>query len=156
MSKWKVLAALALAVVGVDSAAAQGKLTALDYAEINQLYARYNFTIDSGNAEGWADTFTPDGVFGGNFEGRAALVEFAAGFYKSQNGAARHWNTNVMITPTADGADGACYLLLWNTGANPPSIIVSAKYEDKLVKTASGWRFKSRGTQTDRAAGSGE
>ena len=80
MSKWKVFAALALAVAGVGSAAAQQKLTAQDYTEIDQLYARYNFSIDSGDAEGWADTFTPDGVFGGNTEGRAALVEFATNF----------------------------------------------------------------------------
>ena len=149
MSKWKVFVALvlALAVAGVGSAAAQQKVTAQDYTEINQLYARYNFAIDSGDAEGWADTFTPDGVFAGNTEGRAALVEFATNFHKGQNGAARHWNTNLVVTPTAEGADGACYLMLWNTSARPATIIVSAIYRDKLVKTADGWRFKSRITE---------
>ena len=158
MSKWKVFAALvlALAVVGVGSAAAQQKLTAQDYAEIDQLYARYNFSIDSGDAEGWADTFTPDGVFRGNTEGRAALVELATNFYKGQGGAARHWNTNLVVTPTAEGADGACYPLLWNTGGRPASIIVSTIYRDKLVRTADGWRFKSRTTEVDRPAASGQ
>ena len=158
MSKWKVFTALllALAVAGVGSAAAQQKLTALDYAEIDQLYARYNFSIDSGDAEAWADTFTPDGVFGGNTEGRAALVEFATNFYTGQGGASRHWNTNLVVTPTAEGADGACYLLLWSTSARPATIIVSAIYRDKLVKTAGGWRFKSRTTEIDRPAASGQ
>lgn len=33
------------------------KLTADDYIEIQQLYARYNNAIDSGDAEGYAATF---------------------------------------------------------------------------------------------------
>ena len=149
MSKWKVFVALVLALgmAGVGSAAAQQKVTAQDYTEINQLYARYNFAIDSGDAEGWADTFTADGVFSGNTEGRAALVEFAQNFHKGQNGAARHWNTNLVVTPTAEGADGACNLMLWNTSDRPATIIVSAIYRDKLVKTSDGWRFKSRTTE---------
>ena len=138
---------LALAMAGVGTAAAQQKVTAQDYTEIDQLYARYNFAIDSGDAEGWADTFTSDGIFGGNTEGRAALVEFAKNFHKGQNGAARHWNTNLVVTPTAKGADGACYLMLWNTSDRPATITVSAIYRDKLVKTANGWRFKSRITE---------
>ena len=156
MVRWKVLAALVvgLAVVGASPAAAQS-LTPDDYAEIHELYARYNQTIDSGDAEGWADTFTPDGVFA-NATDRAGLVEFAANFHKGQGGAARHWNSNILITPTAEGADGSCYLLLWNTGVRPPTIIVSAIYRDKLVKTGDGWRFKSRTTEMDQAAGSGQ
>ena len=51
------------------------------------------------------------------------------------------------ITPTAEGADGACYLMLWNTSGRPATIIVSAIYRDKLVKTVDGWRFKSRITE---------
>ncbi len=43
--------------------AAAGGLSAQDYFEIQQLYARYNNAIDSGDAEGWAATFTSDGVF---------------------------------------------------------------------------------------------
>ena len=41
-------------------------LTALDYAEINQLYARYAFGADTGTNDGdmWARVFTEDGVIG--------------------------------------------------------------------------------------------
>src|ERR1700712_6078200 len=37
--------------------------TADDFVEINQLFARYDFSIDNGDGEGWAGVFTPDGVF---------------------------------------------------------------------------------------------
>ena len=119
---------------------------------IQQLYARYAHTLDLGDAEGWADTFTPDGVFA-NSKGRAELITFAEGFY-GRGGDARHWNSQVLITPTAEGADGSCYLLLVNTGAQPVSITVSAIYQDKIVKIAAGWRFQERVATVEMPAGS--
>jgi len=55
---------------------AAGALSAQDNFEIQQLYAKYNIAIDSGDAEGYAATFTPDGVFN-QFSGHDALVGFA-------------------------------------------------------------------------------
>ena len=87
MSNWRVLIGLTLAIVAVCAQVAgaeqdgAGTLTSQDHDEIRQLYARYAHTIDTGDAEGWADTFTVDGVFG-NAHGRAALVEFVHTVYK--------------------------------------------------------------------------
>src|SRR5947209_12844717 len=82
------------------------KLSADDYVEIQQLYAKYNTAIDSGDAEGYAGTFIKDGVFN-NFHGHDALVGFINQWRDKMNGGARrHWNTNLVITPTADGASG--------------------------------------------------
>ena len=87
MVNWKVLTGLTLsiAVAGAQLLGAgqvgAGMLTSQDHGEIRQLYARYAHTIDTGEAEGWADTFTADGVFG-NAHGRAALVEFVHTVYK--------------------------------------------------------------------------
>ncbi len=123
-----------------------GGLTAQDYIEIQQLYARYAHTMDLGDAKGYADTFTSDGVFvvGDRITtGRAELTTLAEGFYSS-DGTARHWNSQVLITPTADGATGSCYLLLVNTGVQPVGISISGIYQDKVVKTAAGWRFRER------------
>lgn len=123
----------------------KGSLTPQDYVEIQQLYARYNFTIDAGDAEGYAALYTPDGTFNA-FAGHDGLISFM----KGRNGAnQRHWNTNLMITPTPEGADGAVYLMLINVGVNPPVIATAAKYSDQLVKTAQGWRFKKRQTSRD-------
>jgi hypothetical protein len=77
-------------------------LTADDYLEIPQLDARYNHAIDSGDAEGYANLFVPDGSFNNDI-GHDALIAFI----KNRNGAnMRHWNTNLVITPTSEGANG--------------------------------------------------
>jgi len=102
-------------------------------------------TIDSGDAEGWANTFTPDGVFNNNTRGHGALVQFVHDWRDKRNGAdRRHWNSNLMITPSEEGAAGAVYLLLMDIGVKPPVPVSSAVYEDALVKTPQGWRFKTR------------
>ena len=133
------------------SFAQQRKLTADDYMEIQQLYAKYNTAIDSGDGEGYAATFTPDGVFN-TFSGHDALVGFIKRWRESMGGAARrHWNNNLVLTPTAEGANGTVYLFLMDISAKPPAIQTVAKYEDQLVKTADGWRFKHRATKADAA-----
>ncbi len=122
------------------------RLTGDDYIEIQQLYARYNNAIDSGDAEGYAATFVPDGTFN-TFTGHDALVGFIHNWRDKMSGAnVRHWNTNLTITPAAEGASGSVYLLLVNVGVRPPAIQAAAKYEDQLVKTSDGWRFKKRVT----------
>lgn len=134
-------------------------LTADDYIEIQQLYAKYAHTLDLDDPEGWADTFTADGVFGdpsseNASRGRESLVAFAERVNAGRSGSSRHWNSQVLITPTDTGADGSCYLLLFNTSADPVSIRIAGIYQDKLVKTAAGWRFSNRIAKSDRPAGS--
>lgn len=152
MTKTTRTLALTAALVLIPSAAAhaQGSLSADDMAEIHNLYAEYNLTLDMGDAEGWADTFVENGRFG-NSEGRAALVAFAEGFHES-NPMSRHWNTNIHLTPNAEGAAGTTYLILYNAGVRPPEVIITAVYDDQLVRTSDGWRFQSRQVVPDRAA----
>lgn len=126
----------------------QGSLTTQDYIDIQQLYARYNVAIDSANAEAYANTFTADGVFN-TFSGREALLGFARG-YKGIN--SRHWNTNLVITPSPEGAKGSVYLFLMDVSTKPPSISTAIQYDDTLVKTPQGWRFKKRTTKMDGPA----
>jgi len=120
-----------------------------DYVEIQQLYARYNVAIDSGDGEGWAATFIPEGVFN-TFNGHDALVGFIKTWRERMNGGnMRHWNSNLVITPAPGGATGTVYLLLVNVGVRPPVIAQAATYQDELVKTAQGWRFKKRTTKAE-------
>lgn len=144
------LFAAALALISTAPASAQGRLSADDMAEIQNLYAQYNLMLDSGDAEGWADTFVENGRFG-NSEGRAALIGFAENFHEG-NPQSRHWNTNLHVTPTAEGAAGTTYLMLYNAGVRPPSVTASGIYQDVLVRTPQGWRFQSRQVQIDRPA----
>src|SRR5262245_46287999 len=90
-------------VAGATLAHAQtsgGKLTSDDLVEIQQLYARYNWTLDAGDSQGYAATFTPDGVFNTNV-GHDAIVKFADTFHAGLGSHVRHWNTNLLIQPSA-------------------------------------------------------
>jgi hypothetical protein len=114
------------------------------------LYARYNLAIDTGDGEGWAATFTPDGVFNNTNKGHDALVQFIKDWREKRDGAnRRHLNSNMVLTPTPEGAKGAIYLLLLNVGVRPATIATTGIYEDVLVRTAQGWRFKSRIVHAD-------
>jgi hypothetical protein len=125
-------------------------LTAQDLVEIQQLYAKYNWALDSGDSEGYASTFTPDGVFNTNV-GHDAIVKFADTFHAGLGSHVRHWNTNLMILPSPEGATGQVYLVLVDFANKPATIVTSASYSDELVKTAQGWRFKKRATKGDVA-----
>ena len=146
------LGALAIGLVSVGSAQSKSRLTGDDYIEIQQLYSRYNMAIDTGDAEGWAATFTKDGVFNTSV-GHDALVQFIHDWRDKMGGAnRRHWNSNLAITPTPEGANGAVYLLLVDVGQKPPVIFTAATYSDTLVKTPEGWRFKTRKTKGEGPA----
>lgn len=141
---------VAAAVFGSAGRAGAQSLTAQDLVDIQQLYARYNWTLDSGDSEGYASTFTPDGVFNTNV-GHDAIKKFAEGFHTGVGSHLRHWNTNLLILPSAGGATGQVYLVLVDFATKPASIFTSASYADELVKTPQGWRFKKRATKGDAA-----
>ena len=151
MLKQGILGAIALSLaigcVTLMHAQRKASLTADDYIEIQQLYARYNNAIDSGDADAYAATFVPDGVFN-NFNGHDALVGFINNYRDNQKGTnRRHWNTNLAIMPSPEGARGTVDLMLVDVSVRPPVIAAAAKYDDQLVKTADGWRFKKRVTK---------
>lgn len=136
----------ALAVAGAPT------LSTDDYVAIQQLYARFNTALDTGQAQQFADTWTEDGEFiGGRGPGRGGEVrtpikgrsELVAMGERAGVGT-RHFVVNLVVTPTADGAKASCYLVLLNARNSPPSITETAIYEDTLVKTAQGWKFKRR------------
>ena len=116
-----------------------------DYIDIQQLYARYAHAVDYGDIEGFVALFAPDGSFG-NFVGHDGLRTFMKNRPKSGR---RHWNSNVMITGTPEGANGSAYLLIVDVD-NSSLVIEAGKYEDTFVKTAQGWRFKRRVVHFER------
>ena len=133
-------------------------LTALDYEEIRQLYARYNVTWDAAlgdDGDMWARTFTEDGVMGSTNSGEPPKVgyeELKAHANKTRRNPV-HYTTSVLIEPTAEGAMGMTYLLLVLDDADKPlnqmgqlfpRVATKGVYHDQLVKTPEGWRFKKR------------
>ena len=138
-------------------------LTALDYQEITQLINRYAYGIDTcaNNGYDYADVFTSDGVFidknsdqgfrqGGRelARGREALAALVGGGTRGCKTKLvwtdwSHLMLNHQITPTAEGAAGRIYLVQLGM-KGPGSVERHGGYEDVYVRTAGGWRIKSR------------
>ena len=149
MNRFIALVAAAVTIMGFTRVAWAEELSAQDYIDIEQLYATYNHAIDSGDGEAWAATFTPDGTFN-KFTGHDQLVGFIQRWKAEMNGGnRRHWNTNLRIVPSKDGATASVFLMLVDVSTK--SIVATGMYNDTLVKTATGWRFKTRATKMDAA-----
>ena len=124
------------------------KLTAQDYIEIQMLGAKYAYGLDTAadNGNYFANVFTPDGSFG-NTKGRDALAAMAReGGGRIKFRSYQHLVQNVIIEPTADGATGSQYIQVMTIGGKdkPPMLDHGGRYEDVYVKTAEGWRIKTR------------
>jgi hypothetical protein len=159
-----VLAA-ALVVQQKRASAASTKvssLTALDYIEIQQLQNRYGQYIDTctNNGYDYADLYTPDGVFidkysddafpKGGIQRAHGRDELAAASWGGKRGCKdMPWNgwshlmVDSVITPSPEGATGRVYLVMLGV-KGPDSVERDGGYEDVYVKTAAGWRIKSR------------
>jgi hypothetical protein len=130
---------------------ATGTLSTEDTLAIQQLYARYNHAIDSGDGAGWAACFTGDGTFTsatGTFTGAEQLAAFGNAFPSRLK--ARHWTNNLVVEPDGDGAKGTCYLMLLRlTDGAPASILTTGIYHDRLVCDGGAWKFASRDVAGD-------
>ena len=135
----------------VSAQKSAGKLTSDDLVEIQQLYAKYNWTLDAGDAEGYASTFTPEGVFNNNV-GHDAIVKFANTFHAGVGAHVHHWNTNLMILPTADGASGQVYLVLVDFATKPASIFDVRHLPRRAREDAAGMALQEAHDQGRRRA----
>jgi ketosteroid isomerase-like protein len=119
--------------------------------QIEELVARYNKAIDTGDADSWADTFTEDGEFHGvvgSFHGRAELHGFAKAYATEEQYAefasAQHWVTNMVIEGDGDDATMFSHLMMVAPAEGGGRIILVGSYEDTLRKVGGGWRFTKR------------
>jgi hypothetical protein len=158
--------AVATSLLYQQTAASQsgGKLSVADYNEIQQLTAGYPYKIDKCTNSGYdyADQYTDDAVFGVSSEwGTAGKVWFRGREELAQAGGGgkggcksrsmftgkvvtHHIVTSQVITPTATGASGRSTLLALGVHGDPTAIEWQGGYEDTYVRTATGWKFKSR------------
>lgn len=123
-----------------------------DDLAIRRLYARYNETIRLGDAEAWASCFAIDGRFsnrGTAVAGRAELITYAAGWIGSGN--ARYWIDNLLLSTTAQGVFGTCYLVILHAGNadDRPSLNLTGIYTDSLERVDGEWKFASRHIERD-------
>src|SRR5207244_12572786 len=112
---------------------------------------------DSGadNGDAYADLYAPSGTFTGTnqgpsgrtYQGRDALAALARGGRRGPLFVS-HYVTNLAVEPTADGAVGRTYVAIFDIGNGgngaKSRLDHGGLYNDVYVKTAAGWRFKSR------------
>ena len=65
--------------------------------------------------------------------------------------ARRHFSADLVITASAEGVTASVSTLLVDLSTKPASIASYVTYSDVLVKTAAGWRFKSRAIKAEAA-----
>lgn len=140
-----VVTVLLMLAAAAPALAQVGALTTQDYIEIHELYARYNHAIDLGigAGQGVADTFTEDGVLNKTTVGRQALAELAK---RAGGGPRRHITTSIVLTQTPDGVKGQAYYFLVDASSKEFNLVQGGQYDDLIVKTPKGWRFKTRQT----------
>lgn len=129
---------------------ATGTLSAEDLHEIQLVIEGYHRGIDLGPEDAswvFADDavfeYTVGGVAGETVSGKAALEAFYANLRKTNT--SRHLVTNVVISPSPEGATGSLYMTtLDRTDDAPVAVTAFGVYEDVYAKTPRGWRIKHR------------
>lgn len=132
------------------STAPGAPLSAADRVEIHELLARYAWSLDTGDEEGFIACFAPDAellwdVFdsAGSWRGHAALRRFIAYFRsRSESAGRQHHVSNVITEATPDGATARAYVLVaLGCADGPHRLHVMGFYEDLCVKHREGWKL---------------
>lgn len=127
------------------------RLSADDRLDIMDLIARYAYTLDSGDLDGYVNNFAPDGVLFEQHQGQRAIREYVsmlmrqgrAGPLPSGDVAYRHFVGSPVIDGDAAKVTVHSYLLWVNMGTDPP-VSSAAEYTDECVKLDGRWVFQSR------------
>jgi hypothetical protein len=155
------LVTLAASSLGPQAALAAGKLSAMDYIEIQQLVNRLNLALDyCGNGgRDFAALFTDDGEYvvddAGQqrvFRGPEQLAGLAGGPDCAVTRTAprmylSHLAENLVIEPVGKGAHGVSYAIYPGRKGKVFQPDVAGQvglYHDDFVRTAKGWRVKLR------------
>ncbi len=125
------------------------------YADVQNLYAFYNFASDEGNAEAYANCFSPNGVLeipsiGLRVTGYSALLAFKeADRDRRGDRLRRHWNSGLYLERVnEDTARGRCYLHGYNNapGKAPVLGIPRDQLQEESRRLASGRLEKAGGS----------
>lgn len=116
----------------------------LDLEDIRRLIARYDFAFDGRDEDSYAECWVEDGFVErrnskpscrGHDQLRALVRDFPV------NG--RRVTTNILIDIDGDEARIRNYLLYLDMGP-PCEVSMFGIWNDKVVRTAAGWKFKER------------
>jgi hypothetical protein len=128
-------------------------LTAIDRLEIAELTARYADALDELEPEELRRVFTDDAVWEVVDGRRLVGIDEIMGFMgRPDVHPGAHLMTNVYVRSVDEGADGGPVVHLRSRGVYPvgpsdprnPTTVFYGRYDDEVVRTASGWRIRHR------------
>lgn len=124
--------------------------TSVDRDAIRDLLARYTYHGDRGRVSDLAACFAPNGIL--EYLGKAPMGPQAIAAALSAGGTRdprlsfiRHHISNPLITLDGDWAEARSYFAV-HTDIGPDH---SGTYDDRLARTAQGWRFSHRRVRID-------
>jgi hypothetical protein len=130
-----------------------------DLLEIQNLVARYCIATDNKDVDGFMNCWVSPEEFGGYDSGAFGhlktwqeLRDFEAHHVGEGGGAngKRHQATNVLIEPISDTEVHVTHDLIVLEVAEIPSVVATGRYNrSQVVKTAAGWKFRTRKLDVD-------
>lgn len=122
-----------------------------DFMQISQLFSQYNYTIDNGDGEGWAATFTDDGVFRDPSWcaiGRDALIAVVGRDKRVGRDQDHHHVPALGPITYVDRYTALVHstvMVVRETGfGKTGGIMVTGTYDDRLKRVNGQWRFAYR------------
>lgn len=129
------------------------ELAVIDRLEIQELLARYAWSLDTGDEDAFVACFAREGelvwdVFDspGCWRGHLALRRFITYFRNRPETAGRqHHVSNLVLSAGPDGARAQAYVLVaLRSGDGPHRLNVMGYYEDELRREDGHWRLLRR------------
>ena len=131
-----------------------------DKDAIRELLARYCFLLDGYRLAEFAALFTADGEWisrNGKAVGPEAIEKLLRDLVPEPALGSRrkHFTANIIIDLSGDSATVISNFLVVRDSEAGPVIAVAGTYDDIVVRTATGWKFRSRRLSHDIAGESG-
>ncbi|MGA2995584.1 nuclear transport factor 2 family protein [Bradyrhizobium sp.] len=134
--------------------------TLADKDAIRELLARYCFLLDGFRLGEFAALFTADGEWisrNSQATGPEGIERLLRGLVPEPAPGRRrkHFTANIVIELAGDSAKVVSNFLVVRDSETGPAIAVAGTYDDTVVRTKEGWKFKSRRLSHDIAGESG-
>jgi hypothetical protein len=169
MTAKKFIAVILILSASISTSYARNP-TPQERADIENLAYRYIFALDWRDAQGYANTFAPEGVLnygGGQAIGREAIAAMVQGIRDREmaalepgktgqgNAHNQHFVTSMVIDISADGTRAIAQAYWTAIRGGQPAISSYGHYVDELTKINGEWLYTSRRTYNEQAEGRG-
>lgn len=125
-------------------------LSAEDRLDITDLIARHAWSVDTGDVEGWVDTFAPTGIFdlpgGRRHEGQEQLRRYMQQAVKDRPfPGQQHHASQIVIEGTGARCSVRSYLIATQRLSTGAAVVYAlGSYTDSCVKLDGRWVFEKR------------